>query len=323
MLIKSKRGWELPESAATPEAAYLNRRDWLKAMGYGAMLAAGAPAGLALAQGKDGPNPNAGLYPAKRNEKFTLDRPITEEKLATTYNNFYEYGSHKGIWRDAQQLPVRPWRIKFDGLIEKPFEIDADELIAKMPLEERLYRFRCVEAWSMAVPWTGFPIKALLDFAKPLGSAKYLVMQTLNDVSVMPGLREFYYPWPYTDGLTIAEAANDLAIIATGLYGKPMPKQNGAPLRFITPWKYGFKQVKSIATFTFSDKRPVGFWEKVQGSEYGFWANINPAVDHPRWSQATEQLLGSQERIPTLLYNGYGEQVADLYKDLKGERLFA
>ncbi|HJQ59647.1 MAG TPA: protein-methionine-sulfoxide reductase catalytic subunit MsrP, partial [Vineibacter sp.] len=170
--------------------------------------------------------------------------------------------------------------------------------------------------------YSGFPLKALVDLAQPQASAKYLVMQTLSNPAIFPGQREFYYPWPYTDGLTMAEATHELSFVATGLYGKPIVAQNGAPLRLAVPWKYGFKHVKSIARFTFSDQRPVSFWEKLIPQEYGFWANINPQVPHPRWSQATEKLLGSDDRIPTLLYNGYGEFVADLYKDMKSEKLF-
>ena len=174
----------------------------------------------------------------------------------------------------------------------------------------------------MAVPWSGFALKALVEFAKPLSSAKYLRMETLADEETMPGLQASWYPWPYTEGLTLPEATNELAFIATGLYGKPMPKQNGAPLRLAVPWKYGFKSLKSIVRFHFTEERPVSFWERIQGQEYGFWANVNPKVDHPRWSQATERVLGKNERVPTLLFNGYGEFVADLYKGLKGERLY-
>lgn len=174
----------------------------------------------------------------------------------------------------------------------------------------------------MAVPWSGFPMKALVDFAKPLSGAKYVVMQTQADKETMPGLKEFWYPWPYTEGLSIEEATNELAFIATGLYGKPVPRQNGAPLRLVTPWKYGFKCIKSLVHITFTDERPVGYWEKLQAAEYGFWANVNPEVPHARWSQADERVLGTDERVPTLLYNGYTEFVADLYKDMKGEKLF-
>ncbi len=319
MLIKRKRGWELPESAATSEALYMNRRAVLRGMGL-ATIGGALPFASALGQDAD---PSAKLYPVAKNAKYTLDRPVTAEKLATTYNNFYEFGSHKTIWRDAQKrMKLRPWMVKIDGLVDKPIELGFDDLLAKMPLEERLYRHRCVETWSMAVPYSGFPLKALVDLAQPKADAKYLVMQTASNPSVFPGQREFMYPWPYTDGLTMAEATHELSFIATGLYGKPIVPQNGAPLRLATPWKYGFKHVKSIVRFTFSDKRPVSFWEALIKEEYGFWANINPEVPHPRWSQASEKLLGSDERIPTQLYNGYGEFVAGLYKDMKGEKLF-
>jgi sulfoxide reductase catalytic subunit YedY len=320
MLIKRRRGWELPEAAATPESVYLNRRQLMRGAAGGTILAASSLlANPLLAQEAD---PSAKLYPVKRNEAYTLDRPVTQERLATTYNNFYEYGTDKSIASDAKKLQIRPWIVKIDGMVEKEMEIGFDDLLAKMPLEERLYRHRCVETWSMAVPWSGFALKAFVEMAKPLGSAKYLQMQTFKDVRMAPGQRDFLYPWPYTEGLTIEEATNDLAFIATGLYGKPIPKQNGAPLRLAVPWKYGFKSVKSITRFTFTDKRPKSFWEGLQASEYGFWANVNPQVPHPRWSQATEKPLGSSERVPTLLYNGYAEQVAHLYKGLGGERLF-
>jgi sulfoxide reductase catalytic subunit YedY len=320
MLIKRPKGWELPERAATPEAIYHDRRRFL--VGLPAMaLAAQLPS---VARAADAPaDPTAALYPAKRNEKYVLDRPVTPEKLATTYNNFYEFGSQKEIWREAQdRLKVRPWTVKIGGMVEKPVEIGFDDLIKQMPLEERLYRHRCVEAWAMAVPWSGFPLAALVAFAKPLGSAKYLEMKTFMDVKMAPAQRQSWYPWPYTEGLTIEEATNELAFIATGLYGKPIPAQNGAPLRLVVPWKYGFKSVKSIVSFSFTDKRPKSFWEEIQGQEYGFWANVNPDVPHPRWSQKNERVLGAMGRVPTQIYNGYGEFVASLYADKQGEKLF-
>ena len=209
-----------------------------------------------------------------------------------------------------------------DGLVEAERTVDIDDLLRQMPLEERVYRHRCVEAWSMAVPWGGFPLAGLVEFARPLGSAKYLRMETLADKNSMPGLRQFWYPWPYIEGLTIAEATNELAFIATGLYGKPIPPQNGAPLRLAVPWKYGFKSIKSIIRITFTDQRPKTFWEDIQANEYGFWANVNPQVSHPRWSQASERVLGTNERVPTLLYNGYGEFVAQMYEGLDSEKLF-
>ncbi len=316
MLIKRKRGWELPERQATDEGAYLNRRELVKAMGLGAMALA-APA---IAQAQD--DPTAKLYPAKRNDRYGKPEPITAERYATTYNNYYEFDTSKNIWRAAQKLSIRPWTIKVGGMVEKPFEIGFDELVAKMPIEERVYRHRCVETWSMIVPWSGFPMKSLVDLCKPTGGAKYVVMKTAANADEMPGLSDPTFPWPYTEGLAMDEAMNDLAFIATGLYGKPMPKQNGAPLRLVTPWKYGFKSVKAIVSIDFSDKRPVSLWEQVNGDEYGFWANVNPQVPHPRWSQATERPLGVSDRVPTQIFNGYGDFVAALYANRKSEKLF-
>jgi len=324
---RKKRDWEIAEKDATPEPVYRDRRKLLKAMGLGGLILGAG--GLAVWLDEDEPllppepDPSAALYPVSRNTRYVLDRAVTAEKSAITYNNFYEFGSHKNIHRAARALRLRPWQVRFDGLVEKPFTLDIDDLLAKMPLEERLYRHRCVEAWSMAVPWSGFPLADLVKLARPLSGAAYLQMETFYDADMAKGQKQGWYPWPYVEGLTIAEATNELAFIATGLYGKPMPKQNGAPLRLAVPWKYGFKSVKSIVRFHFTDRRPKTFWETVQASEYGFWANVNPDVPHPRWSQATERVLGTPQRVKTQIYNGYGEYVAHLYKDLAGERLFA
>lgn len=317
MLIKRRAGWEMPESQATPEAVFMNRRGLLSA-GAGLIASAALPK-LAAAQGGD---PTLDLYPAKKNAAYTLDRPVTEEDLAANYNNFYEFGTSKDVASASKRLVTRPWMIAIDGMVEKPMEIGIDDLVRKMTLEERLYRFRCVETWSMAVPWTGFTVKSLVEFAKPLSSAKYVKFETFMNPKVAPGQSQRWYPWPYTEGLTIAEATSDLPLMVTGIYGKPTPPQHGAPLRLITPWKYGFKSVKSISKISFVAERPKTFWEGLQASEYGFWANVNPEVPHPRWSQASEQVLGTRERRPTLLFNGYAEQVAGLYKGLEGERLY-
>jgi sulfoxide reductase catalytic subunit YedY len=325
MLLKVPRGWEIRESQATPEGVFHNRRDLLKALGMGSLLAATAtalPLGAAHAAAVEA-DPSAGLYPVKHNDKYALNRPLTAEKYSTSYNNFYEYGEDKDIADRAQQLKIRPWTIAIDGMVEKPMTIGIDDLLKQMPLEERLYRHRCVEAWSMAVPWSGFPLKAFVEMAKPLSGAKYIQMTTFKDVAMAPGQKMFWYPWPYIEGVTMEEATNELAFLVTGMYGHPVPKQDGAPLRLALPWKYGFKSIKSIVKVSFTDKRPVSFWEKLQSSEYGFWANVNPAVPHPRWSQATERVLGTNERVPTLIWNGYGEYVAHLYDNLKNERLFA
>jgi methionine sulfoxide reductase catalytic subunit len=291
-------------------------------MGLGAMLAPGLLPMLAARGATAAEDPSAGLYPFKRNPRYTLDRPLTPAKYSEHYNNFYEFGTDKGIADDAEALKIRPWTVKIDGMVEKPFTVGIDDLLKKMPLEERLYRHRCVEAWSMAVPWSGFPMAAFVAFARPLGSAKYVRMETFLDPAQAPGQKQFWYPWPYIEGVTMAEADNELAFLVTGMYGKPVPKQDGAPLRLALPWKYGFKSIKSIVRISFTDKRPVSFWEAVQGDEYGFWANVNPAVPHPRWSQETERVLGTDERVPTLIWNGYGTYVAHLYDGIEDQRLF-
>lgn len=324
MLLKRKRGWEIPESEATPEHVYRNRREILAGFVASGLLVAsgGLKAGAARAA-TEAEKTAGGLYPVARNPKYTLSRKITPEEIATTYNNFYEFGSHKEISVAAQSLQTDGWTVKIDGLVEEEKTVSFDELVRAMPLEERLYRHRCVEAWSMAVPYSGFPLKALVDYARPQGSARYLRMETFQDDEVAPGQRQFWYPWPYVEGLTMAEATSELAFIATGLYGKEIPPQNGAPLRLAVPWKYGFKHVKSIVRFTFTEERPVSFWEEINAKEYGFWANVNPKIAHPRWSQATERLLISGERVPTRLFNGYAEFVADLYKGMDiGDALY-
>ena len=327
VLTHLKKLWEIPESAATDESVFLDRRRLCKAIVAGPTLLAGAGGMAGSVWAAAGDDPTVDLYPVKRNEKYTIEpRKLTEEAHAITYNNFYEFGSHKRIAKAAQKLNIRPWTIQFDGMIENEMTIDFDTLIRQMPMEERVYRFRCVEAWSMVVPWSGFPMKALINFAKPLSSAKYVVMQTAEQKETMPGLKQFWYPWPYTEGLTMAEATHELTFIATGLYGKPIPRQNGAPLRLAVPWKYGFKNIKSLVKFTFTDKQPKSFWEIINKKEYGFWANVNPKIDHPRWTQASERVLGGGgKRVTTLPYNGYAEQVAGLYSGMEkelGDRLF-
>jgi methionine sulfoxide reductase catalytic subunit len=327
MFIRKRRGWEIPESMATPEELVFNRRGLLKTVGAAALIAGiaacgdedGAEAGAAPDAGAD---PSAALYPVKRNAKYTLDRALTDEKIVASYNNYYEFGGDKNIVREAQRLKLRPWQISIEGMVEKPFKIDIDTLLQRMPLEERLYRHRCVESWAFAAPWSGFALKSLIDYAKPTANATYVVMKTFQNPSVAPGQKEIYYPWPYTEGLTLPEARNELAFMVTGAYGKPLAKQNGAPLRLAVPWKYGFKSIKGIQRIIFTNQRPKSYWEALQKDEYGFWANVNPQVPHPRWSQATEELLGTGRRVPTQLYNGYAEYVAPLYANMKGETLY-
>lgn len=321
MPIKIKRGWEMPEHRVTPEHIFANRRQFMHgAIGAAVVAGAGIGGGAFAAEPGD---PTAELYPAKGNPLYgPLDRPVTAEKLSSTYNNFYEFASHKQIWEAAQALPIRPWEIRIDGLVGKAQTLDIDTLIRRMPLEERIYRHRCVERWSMIVPWTGFPLAEILKLADPEPEARYVRMETFQNPDIAAGQKQFWYPWPYQEAVTVEEAQNDLAFLVTGAYGKPLAKQFGAPLRLALPWKYGFKSIKSIVRFTLTDTRPVSFWEKTNADEYGFWANVNPGVDHPRWSQAVEEPLGTRSTIPTLLYNGYGEQVAELYKNLNGQNIF-
>ncbi|WFE91507.1 protein-methionine-sulfoxide reductase catalytic subunit MsrP [Roseibium porphyridii] len=319
MNILKKRSWAIPEREATPEHVFLNRRQILAGLaGSGALLGTGLGLRPAFAE----EDPSAGLYPVKRNPAFTLDRDLTDEEDASTYNNFYEFGSHKQIWQAAQELQIRPWTVTLDGLVDNPQIVDIDKLLSQMPLEERLYRHRCVEAWSMAVPWSGFELSELVKLASPKSNAKYLRFETFLDPSVASGQKQSWYPWPYVEGLTLEEATNELAFMATGVYGKPLAKQFGAPIRLVTPWKYGFKCIKSVVRITFTEERPVSFWEEIQPKEYGFWANVNPSVPHRRWPQDSERLLGTDQRRQTLLYNGYEEQVAGIYKNMTGELLF-
>jgi sulfoxide reductase catalytic subunit YedY len=313
MIIQSRKGWKIPQSEATPEALF-DRRSLLT-IGTALLASVALPASAET-------DLTEALYPARHNDAFRLDRAITPEEVNGRYNNFYEFGFSKTIYTAVGTLKTRPWMVTIDGLVENKKEVAIDDLIKSMPLEERLYRHRCVEAWSMAVPWTGFPLKALIDFAKPLSSAKYLRFETFLDPKMGPAQRQVLYPWPYVEGLTMAEATNELAFMVTGAYGKPLAKQHGAPMRLASPWKYGFKSIKSIVRMSFVEQRPVSYWETLQPSEYGFWANVNPDVPHPRWSQASEEVLGTGERRPTLLFNGYGDYVAALYDGLAGEKLF-
>jgi len=320
-----RRPWEEPESCVSPPELVLDRRRFFGLSG----AAAATPLFGWFGFGGDGPAIPAEppvapeRYPAPRNPRFSdADRPLTPEHLALSYNNFYEFGTGKDVAKAAQALRLRPWTVRIDGLVEREVELDAEELIRRMPLEERIYRFRCVEAWAMVVPWTGFPLRELVAFARPLSGARYLRFETFLDPDTAPGQRQDWYPWPYVEGLTLEEAVNDLAFVATGLYGRPLERQNGAPLRLVVPWKYGFKSIKSIRRITFTAERPRTFWSTVVPHEYGFWANVNPDVPHPRWSQKTERLLGTGERVPTVIYNGYGAWVAHLYRGLSGEQPF-
>ncbi len=323
MLIKSIPSWIVKENHATPEDVYLNRRTLMK--GVTAGVAAGAIGGAAVGGAAIAQEGRAPME-AVRNEAYELDRELTPEEVNLRYNNFYEFGSHKRIWANANEnLVSRPWQVEIGGLVNNPMTLDVDELIRKVGgLEERLYRLRCVEAWSMTVPWIGFSFATLASLAEPLGSAKYLRMETFGDPKMGNGIAsQPWYPWPYVESITMDEVANELAFLVVGAYGRQVPNSMGAPIRMHLPWKYGFKSIKSIVKFTFVEERPVGFWEEIsKGREYGFWANVNPEVPHPRWSQATERVLHTGERVPTLIYNGYGEQVAYMYAGLEDQPLF-
>lgn len=296
--------WHIPERLATPEAAYVNRRALLAAMGFGG-LAAALPARAAT-----DPFAEAPLNPAFAD----AGRPVTPEEITSNYNNFYEFGSGKDVADAAKRLETDGWTIRIDGMVEKELTVTPDDLIARFGLEERVYRHRCVEAWSMVAPWIGVPLAKLVAWAAPLSSAKFVRFETFMDPDMARGQRQSWYPWPYVEGLTMAEATNELPLLVFGAYGKVMANQFGAPVRLHLPWKYGFKSIKSITRISFTDTQPLGFWEQLQASEYGFWANVNPEVSHPRWSQADERDLGAGRRIPTVIYNGYGPQVAHLYE---------
>ena len=309
MNVIRRPDWHIPESKATSESAFLNRRALLAAMGLGA-VAATTPRAYAAAPFADAAtHPNYG----------DAGRKITPEAINSTYNNFYEFGSHKQISREAQALVTDGWTVTLDGLVDKPMKLSTDDLIGKMGLEERVYRHRCVEAWSMVVPWVGFPLSKLVALAAPLSNAKYVRFETFLDDEIARGQRQHWYPWPYVEGMTIEEAQNDLPFMVMGAYGQVLHKQFGAPIRLHLPWKYGFKSIKSITRISFVEERPVSFWEELQKKEYGFWANVNPEVDHPRWSQATERDLETGDRIPTQLFNGYGAEVASLYTGKEAE----
>ena len=310
MFLKKNKVWNLKESSITSESVFNSRRKIIKNLAIGSLVVPSASLIPFTAF--------SSFYPPKNNNLYKVDRDLTKESLATTYTNFYEFGSSKNIWRRAAQLKTDPWLLTIDGLVNKPLTIDVNDLLKKIGgIEERVYRFRCVEAWSMTVPWAGFPVNKILSLVEPKTDAKFVKFETFFNPDIAPGQKQKWYPWPYQEGITVEEAKNDLSFIATGIYGKKLPNQNGAPLRLILPWKYGFKSIKSIVKISFVNKRPIGLWEKLAPKEYGFWANVNPNIPHPRWSQRSEQQLGVDGRIPTVIYNGYGDHVASMYNKLE------
>jgi sulfoxide reductase catalytic subunit YedY len=317
------RPWNLPERDATPPSALLSRRKLLRRLGRSAAaLAAGAGLWWWWRDGSDEDvlaagrvdAPGADLYPARRHAKFReVDRPLTDEVAAARYCNFYEFSSGKSVWRHVGPFQPVPWTLEVAGLVARPRTFDLDDLLRTFALEERVYRHRCVEAWAMAVPWTGFPLAELLKHVGPLAEARYVRFVTFDRPGEASRQQSRSMPWPYTEGLTMEEAANELTFLATGMYGHPLLKQHGAPVRLVVPWKYGFKSAKSLVRIELTAERPATFWNTLAPREYDFWANVNPDVPHPRWSQRSERLLGTGEVRPTQLYNGYGEWVARLY----------
>lgn len=326
MIYLAKKSWAISENYVTEQSAYFNRRQFLKTL-----IGAGVSASMlsltgcsnksdsdkALTQSLDLPT----LSPAHTNPNFTkIDRALTAEKLAGQYNNYYEFGGTKNIWLKSQKLPLENWQVEVTGLVKNPKTYDLDDLKKQFPLEERIYRFRCVEAWSMVLPWIGFPMKALIEKVEPTAQAKYVKFTSFYDEKITsgPGFYLGTRPFPYTEGLRIEEMANELAFFAVGIYGHDLPKQHGAPLRMVLPWKYGFKGAKSIVKIEFMEEQPATFWHTIDPHEYKFEANVEPNVPHPRWSQATEKFISSGANLSweikeTLPYNGYGEYVASLY----------
>jgi methionine sulfoxide reductase catalytic subunit len=302
--------WHLPDSQITPESAYLRRREFLRSMGFiGGGLLTGLAAEAADAQKTAVP----------RNPDFDPKEPLSLEEAATSYNNFYEFSTSKTRVKElVGKFKTDPWTVEVAGLCEKPFKLDLTALTRDFSPEERVYRFRCVEAWAMVVPWTGFPLAKVIEKAQPKSEARFVSFTTALRPDEMPGIARLAdYPWPYTEGLTLEEARHPLTLLATGIYGRPMPKQNGAPVRLVVPWKYGYKSIKSIVRIEFTPKQPATLWETLNPKEYPFESNVDPKVPHPRWSQSTERMVDTGDRVPTRYLNGYADLVGKLYPNRK------
>ncbi len=315
----------IPSSEITPRTVYDGRRDFLKAAGFGLVSGAAIMSGLLPSAS------HAAQITRQKIERFGKTPYGQEETLTlyedvTTYNNFYEFGTGKSDpAANAGLLKPHPWTVSIEGQIKKPKTITIEELLRLAPLEERIYRMRCVEGWSMVIPWVGFPLAELIKWAEPTGNAKFVEFVTLNNPMMMPGQNLAVLDWPYTEGLRMDEAMHLLTLLAVGLYGEVLPNQNGAPVRLVVPWKYGFKGIKSIVKIRFTEQMPVSAWMKANSREYGFYSNVNPAVDHPRWSQATERRIGDglfARRRKTLMFNGYAEQVGQLYTGMDLRKYF-
>ena len=325
MIIRNPKPWHNERSQITPKRLYFKRRQFLKSL-IGVGMGATAVSLTGCTQSESDKALQATLKqpkisPLPTNPNFSnLERPITDEKLAGSYNNFYEFGGNKSIWLKAQNLPTENWKVEVTGLVKNPKTYDLDEIKKQFPIEERIYRFRCVEAWSMVLPWVGFPMRELIKAVEPTAKAKFVRFTSRYDSEIMPGPTLHFggLPWPYTESLRLDEMANELAFFAIGIYGEELPKQHGAPIRAVLPWKYGFKGAKSIVKIEFVAEQPDTYWHTLVPNEYGLIANVNPDVPHPRWSQATEKFISngpnlSWEMKETQLYNGYGEYVAALY----------
>ncbi|MBO6576842.1 MAG: protein-methionine-sulfoxide reductase catalytic subunit MsrP [Rhodothermales bacterium] len=325
-------GWRIHDREATDRGGYTNRRQFMKNTGMAIAGLAVAPGCMARSKPSIVPAgpldtipddaPRAGL-PAARNARYTVpERPLTDRVTASSYNNFYEFistGDLKNVWPLVGDYDPFPETIKVRGMVEEDLDLNLSELIEEMDLEERLYRFRCVEAWSMTIPWTGFPLAKLIEKCRPTSRATHVAFISANKPQEMPGIVNApWYDWPYFEGLRLDEAMNELAFVATGMYGEPLPKQNGSPIRLVLPWKYGYKGPKAVVELRFGDREPATFWNKLQPAEYGFLSNVNPFLPHPRWTQASERFIRSEsdiERRQTGLFNGYAEFVGDLYPD--------
>jgi sulfoxide reductase catalytic subunit YedY len=322
-MMITRRPADIKSSEITEKQLYVNRRQFILAASVSASAFLSAGMTAAAAQTRPG-----GKLGELRKSPYSTSEKLNSVKDITTYNNFYELGVDKGDPADNAKYftPTRPWTVAVEGEIKKPRSFDIDQIVKLSPLEERVYRLRCVEAWSMVIPWVGFPLSSLLKQVEPTGNAKYVQFVTLYDPNRMPGQRKGIFgnvlEWPYVEGLRIDEAMHPLTILSVGLYGEVLPAQNGAPLRLIVPWKYGFKSIKSIVKIRLVENQPSTSWMQQAPHEYGFYSNVNPEVDHPRWSQATERRIGEFSRRKTLMFNGYAEQVAHLYKGLDLKKFY-
>ena len=316
--IKIFTDWDIPENDTTPEEIYLNRRKFLGNVGKlgGNILALSTLSNLLNPKEVFSANSSSNESISQNENNLTdLRDKITSEALTSSYNNFYEFGTNKSdISFLAKKLPVENWKIKIEGLVHEPRILDVDKIIQAMPLEQRVYRLRCVETWSAIIPWSGFPLRELIKMSSPLSTARYIKFKTFVDPNIAPGQKNrFWEPWPYVESLSMSEAMHNLAFVAVGMYGHQLNPQNGAPIRLVVPWKYGFKSIKSIDVIEFVKDRPNTFWQTVSPLEYDFWANVEPDVPYAKWDQRFEVLLGKTKKEKTMLYNGYAAQVAKLY----------